>query len=138
MKHAHDGLGGMAQTPATHSGRWELTCRPPAGESEVRDACMAFLTALTTSLAAAGCTAVGHIKGVLRVPEEGMLAFGLTTLDAAPRWRGAFAEPAEKITLTLNVIVFGVDDVTVEALVDAAARAQLGRYRPRPSRARGV
>jgi len=134
VTHTHSDSGKMMQAPAVHAARYELTCCPPAGPSEVRDACTAFLAALTTSLGAAGCTAVGHIKGVLRAPGEGVLAFSLTSLTASPHWRGAFVAPAERIALTLNVIVFGVDPAMVAAIVDAASRACPGQCLPRPSR----
>ena len=130
MKHVPDGPGGAMPEPAVLAARYELTCRPPAKPSEVRGACTAFLAALTTSLAAAGCTAVGHIKGVFRTSGKDILAFSITTLTGLPRWRGAFVEPADKIALTLNVIVFGVGDAEVVALVDAAARAELCHFRP--------
>ena len=130
MKHVHDGSGKAMPAPAVLAARYELTSRRPAEPSEVRGACTAFLLALTTSLAAAGCTAVGHIKGVLRTSGNDILAFSLTTLTGLPRWRGAFVEPADKIALTLNVIVFGVGDAEVVAIVDAAARAELRPFRP--------
>ena len=134
MKDVHDGCGKAMPAPAVLAARYELTSRLPAKPSEVRSACTGFLLALTTSLAAAGCTAVGHIKGVLRTSGNDILAFSLTTLTGLPRWRGAFVEPAVEISLTLNVIVFGVGDAEVAAVVDAAARAELRHFRPQLSR----
>jgi hypothetical protein len=130
MKYVHDGAGKAMPAPAVLAARYELTSRLPIKPSAVKGACTAFLLALTTSLAAADCTAVGHIKGVLRTSGNDILAFSLTTLTGWPRWRGAFVEPADKIALTLNVIVFGVGDAEVIGLVDAAARAELRHFRP--------
>ena len=130
MKQVHDGSGKAMPAPAVLAARYELISRLPAEPSEVSRACTAFLLALTTSLAAAGCTAVGHIKGAIRTSENDVLAFSLTTLTGLPRWRGVFVEPVDKIALTLNVIVFGVGDAELVALVDAAARAELRHFRP--------
>jgi hypothetical protein len=50
-------------------------------------------------------------------PGAGDLAFHLTTLEAAPALTGGLAGVVPGATLTLNVIVFGVDEAALPALV---------------------
>jgi hypothetical protein len=120
MKHLHDESDDKAmQTPGIYAARYALTLRPAADPLRMKGVITAFLEGLAASLAAAGCTAVGHIKGSARASKCEVLAFSLTTLTGVPRWHGSWNRPADKCVVTLNLIVFGLNDESLEDLVAA-------------------
>ncbi len=106
--------------PAVFAARAGVTFDPPAGADELEAVVARFLAAVRDGLAAAGCTLVGHIKGALATPGRGDLAFHLTALTSEPSLSGGGAGPAIAATLTLNVIVFGVDEQVLPGIVARA------------------
>ncbi|NLE21305.1 MAG: hypothetical protein GX624_00780 [Actinobacteria bacterium] len=120
-RHRHEHLSHVpdAASPAVYAARAGLLFDPPARGDDVEQALRRFLAALSSALSAAGCTLVGHIKGGVNGAGGG-LAFHLTRLDAAPAIAGGHAGPVSDAELTLNVIVFGVDEARLPALVQHA------------------
>ena len=110
--------------PAVFAARAALVFDPPAHADFLEDALTGFLAGLSEGLAAGGCTLVGHIKGVVSAGGNGDLAFHATTLSARPVITGGVAGTVAEAALTVNVIVFGVDEATLPAIVrDAWSRA---------------
>ena len=93
---------------------------PPARADQLELAVTRFLAALSDGLTGAGCVLVGHIKGTLAARGRGDLAFHATTLGAAPALTGGVAGTAADVVLTVNVIVFGVDEEALPAIVTGA------------------
>jgi hypothetical protein len=106
-----------AAPPAVFAARADVVFRPPAHPDQLESVIVGFFRALSPALAAAGCTLVGHIKGTVAVPGRGDLAFHATSLEAAPALTGGVAGQARDAVLTVNVIVFGVDEQALPALV---------------------
>ena len=71
-------------------------------------------------LAEAGCTLVGHIKGTLVAPGRGDLAFHATALAVPPALTGGIAGQVVDAALVVNVIVFGMEDEALPAIVTSA------------------
>lgn len=119
--HGHEHLGHVpdAASPAVYAARAGLLFDPPARSDDVEQALTRFLAALSSALSAAGCTLVGHIKGAVS-GADGDLTFHLTGLGAAPAIAGGHAGTVSRAALTLNVIVFGVDEAALPALVHDA------------------
>jgi len=124
--HTHeDGHGGHehlshvpdSALPAVFAARAEAVFDPPAYPDELESLIVGFFRALSPALAASGCTLVGHIKGTVAAPGHGDLAFHATDLEAPPALTGGIAGPAQDAVLTINVIVFGVDEQALPALV---------------------
>ena len=124
--HTHeDGHGGHdhlrhlpdAALPAVFAARAEVVFAPPAHPDELESLIVGFIRALSRALAASGCTLVGHIKGTVAAPGHGDLAFHATDLEAPPALTGGVAGPAHDAVLTINVIIFGVDEQALPALV---------------------
>ena len=86
-------------------------------EDQIRDALDSFLNNLTVSLKNNGCKLIGHIKGMLDAGENGHLFFSVTSFEQRAQFKGSLSGKCEKINLTLNVIVFGVDEETIKELV---------------------
>ena len=114
-EHAHDDLRylGAGGQPAVFAARGDVSFTPALPDAAVKARVGAFLRGLADELAAAGCTLVGHIKGHLDGAGRGHLAFSLTSLTGEPRWVGSLREPAARLEVTINVIVFGVSDSAV-------------------------
>ena len=115
LSHVPDGA-----RPAVFAARAALVFDPPAHADLLEDAVIRFLALLSEGLTAAGCTLVGHIKGVVSAGGRGDLAFHATALGAAPALTGGVAGSVGDATLTINVIVFGVDEQALPALVRRA------------------
>jgi len=110
--------------PAVFAARAEIVLDPPASPDELEDLIAGFFRALLPALAAVGCTLVGHIKGTVAAPGRGDLAFHATDLEAPPALTGGVAGLAHDAVLSINVIVFGVDEQALPTLVrDAWADA---------------
>ena len=124
--HGHEGHQHLshvpgAARPAVFAARAALVFDPPARPGQIEAAVTRFIAALSEGLAGAGCTLVGHIKGNVAVDEDhGDLAFHATTLDAGPALVGSLAGDVEGAMLTINVIVFGVDEASLPAVVTGA------------------
>ncbi|MGE5228904.1 MAG: hypothetical protein ACM3MJ_04200 [Deltaproteobacteria bacterium] len=125
VPHDHDGHDHLRHlpedaAPAVFAARADVVFTPPARADQLELAVTRFLATLSDRLAEAGCTLVGHIKGTLAARGRGDLAFHATTLGAAPALTGAVAGAAGEVTLTVNVIVFGVDEEALPAIVTGA------------------
>jgi hypothetical protein len=112
-----------AALPAVFAARADLALDPPQSGDDLEAAATRFFAELSTGLAGAGCTLVGHIKGTLAAPGRGDLAFHATRLGVAPTLTGGFAGTVSSAVLTVNVIVFGV----AEAALPAVAREAWSR-----------
>jgi hypothetical protein len=106
--------------PAVYAARATATWEPPAHGDQLEDAVSGFIAALSGSLADAGCRLVGHVKGTLTAGGRGNLAFHTTSLGATPDITGGFAGTVATAELIVNVIVFGVDEQALPALVRGA------------------
>jgi hypothetical protein len=127
--HGQEGLHHLAHLPASaapavFAARADVAFRAPVHVDQLEDVVTRFLAALSDGLADAGCTLVGHIKGTLAARDRGDLAFHVTTLGAEPALTGGTAGALKQGLLTVNVIVFGVDEAALPAMVmDAWSRA---------------
>ncbi len=104
-------------TPAVFAARADVLFAPAAHADQIEQAITRFFTALSGELTDAGCTLVGHIKGTLAARGHGDLAFHATALAVSPALTGGVAGVAADAVLTMNLIVFGVTDETLAALV---------------------
>ncbi len=106
-----------ASRPAVFAARAGLVFDPPAHPDQVEDDLVRFFAALSKELAGAGCTLVGHIKGTIAIDgaRDG-LAFHATALGTPPALTGGLSGAVRAATLTINVIVFGVDEQALAAL----------------------
>ena len=110
-----------ASRPAVFAARAGLVFDPPARSGQVEAAVVRFFATLSQGLDGASCTLVGHIKGTIAADGRGNLAFHSTMLGVAPALTGGFAAGVVAgADLTINVIVFGVDEQALPALVHDA------------------
>ena len=120
--HDHDHLRHLPDdaAPAVFAARADVVFAAPAHADQMDQVVSRFCAALSRGLAGAGCSLVGHVKGTLTVSGHGDLAFHLTALAAEPALTGGVAGMAKRAVLTVNVIVFGVDEEALPAIVTSA------------------
>jgi len=121
-EHGHDHLRHLPAdvAPAVFAARADVVFTPPAHADQLEQIVSRFCAALSRGLADAGCSLVGHIKGTLAVRGRGDLAFHATALTGEPAVTGGVAGLAHGAVLTVNVIVFGVDEQALPAIVASA------------------
>jgi hypothetical protein len=100
----------------------KLTLKVPLSASELRGRIDAFLSELTISLQGDGCTLIGHIKGLLDVEEDGHLFFNITSFEGKARYKGELTGEIAGAKLTINVIVYGVEQRSVERAIQEGLR----------------
>ena len=120
--HGHDHLRHLPTNaaPAVFAARADVVLAPPARADQLELAITHFFAALSGGLADAGCSLVGHLKGTLTAPGHGDLAFHATALAVKPALTGGITGVADEAVLTVNVIVFGVDEQALAAVVTGA------------------
>ena len=122
--HSHAAANHDGCMPTVYATRRNLVFAESIPAREVQERLEAFLDSLSVSLRNAGCTFVGHIKGVL-VAEQGFnVFFSMTSLIQPPRWARASFGTSSRFDLTLNVIVFGVREDAIDCAVDHALALQ--------------
>jgi hypothetical protein len=136
--HAGHGHQGAHEGPPPVVCAWRRGLRRAGGPSSAGDAHAAaseltvalrsLLAALPSVLRDCGCTLIGHVKGVLDAGAGGRAFFSITSFDGAPRLSGELGPPVDRCLLTMNVIVYGGDERSVDAAVLAAAGRHLAPW----------
>ena len=112
MSHQHEDA-----QPVVLAQQKTLAFNPPISEPELRKKTDSFLSAFTRSLAKQGCELIGHVKGLLDAGGAGRLFFSVTSFEQAPRYKGGLSDVVSKVTLEINVIVYGVETAGVQKAV---------------------
>jgi len=113
--------------PVAYAQEVNLTLEVSLSASELQGRIDAFLSLLTRSLQGDGCKLIGHIKGLLDVEENGHLFFSLTSFGEKARYKGELTGKIAKARLTINVIVYGVEQRRVERAVQEGLRRHFGK-----------
>ena len=103
--------------PTVYAQEVNLTLKVPLSASELLDRIDAFVSELTCSLQGDGCKMIGHIKGLLEVEGNDHLLFSITSFEEKARYKGELTHEIAKAKLTINVIVYGVEQRSVERAV---------------------
>ena len=102
----------------------DLAFKVPLPADELHGRIDAFISALTSSLQDDGCKLIGHIKGLLEVEGNKHLFFSVTSFEEKASYKGELYQEISKAKLTINVIVYGVEQATV----GRAIREELERH----------
>lgn len=89
----------------------------PLQAAEISERIDAFLSDLMNFLRDNGCKLIGHIKGLLDAADRGQLFFSITSFDEAPRYKGGIDGQIAEAELSINVIVYGIDQEPIETAV---------------------
>lgn len=67
---------------------------------------------------------IGHIKGLVDADEKGHLLFSITSFEEGARFKGEMAGGITEAVLTINVIVYGIEEEIVEKMLEEAFARQ--------------
>lgn len=112
--------------PAIYAREVSLTLAEPRTGSDWESGLADFLYRLASTLHLAGCSLIGHIKGVLETGEDSRLFFSLTTFQGPPHYKCQLVGASSNGRLTINVIVYGVDAAILEGVVNEEMARQFG------------
>jgi len=107
-----------------------LGAAEPQSAEELLGALRELLGGLLAALRDGGCSLIGHVKGMVDADDCGRVFFSVTSFGGTPSIKGSIEGPLARCRLTLNVIVFGIDEPGVEAATRAAMSLHLGPWRP--------
>jgi len=85
--------------------------------AEIRTRIGVFLSDLTSFLEDNGCRLIGHIKGLLDAGAGGQLFFSVTSFEDNPRYKGEIDGEISEAMLSINVIIYGVGEESVERAI---------------------
>ena len=108
--------------PTVYAREVNLTFKAPVSASELQGRIAAFVSELTCSLQGDGCKLIGHIKGLLEVEGNGHLFFSLTSFEEKARYKGELTHEIAGAKLTINAIVYGVEQESVERAIQEGLR----------------
>ena len=96
----------------------------PRSPVPLRQLVREYLVDYVKALDAAGCSMIGHIKGVVEDGESPPLFFSSTSLAGEPQLKGGPLVQGKDLTLIMTVIVSGVDEKELSRLLEET----LARY----------
>ena len=110
--------------PTACACKWQLTFDDAIPANELNSRIALLLSELTGGLQEDGGRLIGHIKGLVEAEEKGHLLFSITSFEEAARFKGELVGGITDAVLTINVIVYGVEEEIVETMLEAAFSRQ--------------
>ena len=110
--------------PTASACKWQLTFDDAIPANELNSRVALLLSELTSGLQEDGGRLIGHIKGLVEAEEKGHLLFSITSFEEAARFKGELVGEITEAALTINVIVYGVEEEIVETMLEAAFSRQ--------------
>ena len=110
--------------PTACARKWQLTFADAIPANELNSRVALLLSELTSGLQEDGGRLIGHIKGLVEAEEKGHLLFSITSFEEAARFKGELVGEITEAALTINVIVYGVEEEIVETMLEAAFSRQ--------------
>jgi hypothetical protein len=96
--------------------------------AEIQKSLESFLTDLMHFLQENGCKLIGHIKGLLDAGERGQLFFSITSFNENPRYKGEIGGEIPVATLSINAIVYGIGERTVEQAIQECLGRRFAKH----------
>lgn len=104
--------------------RWRLSFDHAIPPIELNSRTALLLSELTGGLEKHGGGLIGHIKGLVDADEKGHLLFSITSFEEGARFKGEMAGGITEAVLTINVIVYGIEEEIVEKMLEEAFARQ--------------
>jgi hypothetical protein len=117
--------------PTACARRWRLGFDEAISSIDLRSRTDRLLSALAGGLEARGARLIGHIKGLIDAGENGHFVFSLTSFEEAARFKGEMKGGVADAVLTINVIAYGIEEKTVEEMLEEAFIRCFGEERSR-------
>lgn len=115
--------------PAACACRHHLVFDDAISAIELRSKTALLLAELASRLAGPEDRLIGHIKGLIDAGEKGHLLFSITSFEEGLRLKGELLDGVTDAALTVNVIVYGVEEGAVEEMLDDAFTRHFGGNR---------
>ena len=106
--------------PTACACKWQLRFDDAISPSQLNSRTALLLSDLAEGLEEDGGRLIGHIKGLIDAGERGHLAFSVTSLEEGARFKGEMLGEITEAVLTINVIVYGVQEEIVERMLEEA------------------
>ncbi len=112
--------------PTAYASRRKLMFHEGVSAAEVQARAELLLAELTRALQRNGCELIGHIKGLIDADDKGYLMFSITSFHEDARVKGELFGVVTEATLTINVIVYGIDENVIAKELHLASEKQFG------------
>jgi len=100
-----------------HAREIDLSFAEPVSSDHIQQNLSTFLSKLSESLKQQGCSLIGHLKAIVRANKSGYLLASTTSFDQPPHIKGKLARTISNAKLTVNAIVYDVENEMLEQLV---------------------
>ncbi len=107
-------VDGNQMQPTAYACKKDLSFEERIPVTELKHRTDGFLSDLTGALRHRGCKLIGHIKGLIHADDNGHLLFSITSFEDRASFKGNMLDGIVKATITVNVIVYGIDQADVE------------------------
>ncbi len=114
------------QVPTIFSSKQDLKFCVHIEASDLKAKTKAFIFELTKDLKHSGCRLIGHIKGLVNAGNNGYLMFSITSFKEGARFKGKIVDRVEYATITINVIVYAIEQKIVKTLYQKAFNKHFG------------
>ncbi len=73
-----------------------------------------------------GCELIGHVKVFLESENNGYYFLSLTSFDQSPSSKGKMSEAVSRVKITINAIVFGMDENLLGEMIKHNIEEEIG------------
>jgi hypothetical protein len=110
----------------TYAARFHIDLEADRAGQPLKKILPDVLSEIASGCVRSGASLIGHIKCVAEDETGGYLRCSALDQDAAPRCEGAIPDGCRRITLTLNVLVYGLGEKILQELTRDAILRGLG------------
>jgi hypothetical protein len=123
--------------PTACACKWRLTFDDAIPAIDLNSRTALLLSELCGGLGQNGGSLVGHIKGMIDADEKGRLLFSITSFEEGARFKGEMVGRITEAILTINVIVYGIEEEFVEKVLEEAFARHFAGDRTRDNQGEG-
>ena len=110
--------------PTSCACKWQLCFDDAIPAIELRSRVALLLSEWSGGLEKHGGRLIGHIKGLVDAEEKGHLLFSITSFEEGARFKGEMVGGITDAVLTINAIVYGIEEEIVETMLEEAFSGQ--------------
>ena len=110
--------------PTACACKWQLTFDDAIPANELNSRIALLLSECSGGLEKHGGILIGHIKGLIDADQKGHLLFSITSFEEGARFKGEMVGGITDAVLTINAIVYGIEEEIVETMLEEAFNGQ--------------
>jgi len=116
----------MAEDFSAHAASVHVQFVSPQTPDTITSMVSHLMTRITLDCVDAGTRLIGHVKCIAEIEPERYLACSVTTHDGKVRCTGALDKESQHLDVVINILQYGLDKSTLEAIVGKRAPAAFG------------